>query len=108
MPAERETVEQVRRIDVDQYKYGFETLIESEKANPARRDNARSEFYSIAIYAARTVGRGGGGARRQRLCQGRIAAIADGTRGQGAEADLDLTGRLGQRSADGFLRNIVL
>src|SRR5207247_2995092 len=24
--------EQVRRIDVDQYKYGFETLIESEKA----------------------------------------------------------------------------
>jgi Fe-S cluster assembly protein SufB len=32
MPAVRETVEQVRRIDVDQYKYGFETLIESEKA----------------------------------------------------------------------------
>jgi Fe-S cluster assembly protein SufB len=32
MPALRETVEQVRRIDVDQYKYGFETPIESEKA----------------------------------------------------------------------------
>src|SRR5205814_5292754 len=32
MPAVPETVEQVRRIDVDQYKYGFETLIESEKA----------------------------------------------------------------------------
>ncbi|HET9716701.1 MAG TPA: Fe-S cluster assembly protein SufB [Pseudolabrys sp.] len=32
MPAVQETVEQVRRIDVDQYKYGFETLIESEKA----------------------------------------------------------------------------
>jgi Fe-S cluster assembly protein SufB len=32
MPAVRETVEQVRRIDVDQYKYGFETKIESEKA----------------------------------------------------------------------------
>src|SRR5215831_5652692 len=32
MPAVRETVEQVRRIDVDQYKYGFETPIESEKA----------------------------------------------------------------------------
>jgi Fe-S cluster assembly protein SufB len=32
MPAVRETVEQVRRIDVDQYKYGFETVIESEKA----------------------------------------------------------------------------
>src|SRR5215469_2464752 len=32
MQAVQETVEQVRRIDVDQYKYGFETLIESEKA----------------------------------------------------------------------------
>src|SRR6266704_6091007 len=32
MPAVQETVEQVRRIDHDQYKYGFETLIESEKA----------------------------------------------------------------------------
>jgi Fe-S cluster assembly protein SufB len=32
MPAVQETVEQVRRIDVDQYKYGFETRIESEKA----------------------------------------------------------------------------
>jgi Fe-S cluster assembly protein SufB len=32
MPAVQETVEQVRQIDVDQYKYGFETLIESEKA----------------------------------------------------------------------------
>ena len=32
MPAVQETVEQVWRIDVDQYKYGFETLIESEKA----------------------------------------------------------------------------
>ncbi len=32
MPAVQETVDQVRRIDVDQYKYGFETSIESEKA----------------------------------------------------------------------------
>ncbi|PYF03561.1 iron-regulated ABC transporter membrane component SufB [Rhodopseudomonas faecalis] len=32
MPAEQETVERVRRIDVDQYRYGFETDIESEKA----------------------------------------------------------------------------
>src|SRR5215468_8286686 len=32
MPAVQETVDQVRLIDVDQYKYGFETLIESEKA----------------------------------------------------------------------------
>ncbi len=32
MPAVHETVDQVRRIDVDQYKYGFETTVESEKA----------------------------------------------------------------------------
>ncbi len=32
MPAVQETVDQVRLIDVDQYKYGFETLIESDKA----------------------------------------------------------------------------
>ena len=32
MPAVRETVDQVRRIDVDQYKYGFVTDIESDKA----------------------------------------------------------------------------
>ncbi len=32
MPAVQETVDQVRRIDVDQYKYGFETDIESDKA----------------------------------------------------------------------------
>ncbi len=32
MPAVQETVDQVRRIDVDQYKFGFETLIESDKA----------------------------------------------------------------------------
>src|SRR5262252_3951720 len=32
MAALQETVEKVRLIDVDQYKYGFETLIESDKA----------------------------------------------------------------------------
>ena len=32
MPAIQETVEQVRRIDVDQYKYGFVTDIESDMA----------------------------------------------------------------------------
>ncbi|SJZ57244.1 Fe-S cluster assembly protein SufB [Consotaella salsifontis] len=32
MPAVQETIDQVRSIDVDQYKYGFETLIESDKA----------------------------------------------------------------------------
>ena len=32
MPAVQETVDTVRRIDVDQYKYGFVTDIETEKA----------------------------------------------------------------------------
>jgi Fe-S cluster assembly protein SufB len=32
MPAIQETIDQVRKIDVDQYKYGFETLIETVKA----------------------------------------------------------------------------
>jgi Fe-S cluster assembly protein SufB len=32
MPAVQETVERVRRLDVDQYKYGFVTDIESDKA----------------------------------------------------------------------------
>jgi Fe-S cluster assembly protein SufB len=32
MPAVQETIDQVRKIDVDQYKYGFETVIETDKA----------------------------------------------------------------------------
>lgn len=32
MPAVQETIDQVRTLDVDQYKYGFETLIEMDKA----------------------------------------------------------------------------
>jgi Fe-S cluster assembly protein SufB len=32
MPAVQETVDRVKRIDVDQYRYGFETVIESDKA----------------------------------------------------------------------------
>jgi Fe-S cluster assembly protein SufB len=39
MPAVQETVEQVRRIDVDQYKYGFVTDIESEKAPKGLRED---------------------------------------------------------------------
>ena len=32
MPAVQETIDRVRKIDVDQYKYGFETAIETDKA----------------------------------------------------------------------------
>ena len=45
MPAVQETVEQVRLIDVDQYKYGFETLIESDKA-PIGLDETTVRFIS--------------------------------------------------------------
>jgi Fe-S cluster assembly protein SufB len=45
MPAVRETVEHVKRIDVDQYKYGFETDIESEKA-PKGLDEDTVRFIS--------------------------------------------------------------
>src|ERR1700745_3192350 len=45
MPAVLETVEQVRRIDVDQYKYGFVTDIESEKA-PKGLDEDTVRFIS--------------------------------------------------------------
>ena len=32
MPAVQETIDRVRSIDLDQYKYGFETTIEMEKS----------------------------------------------------------------------------
>jgi Fe-S cluster assembly protein SufB len=32
MPAVQETIDRVKLIDVDQYKYGFETILESDKA----------------------------------------------------------------------------
>ncbi|MEX0590705.1 MAG: Fe-S cluster assembly protein SufB [Xanthobacteraceae bacterium] len=45
MPAVRETVERVRSIDVDQYKYGFVTDIESDKA-PKGLDESTVRFIS--------------------------------------------------------------
>jgi Fe-S cluster assembly protein SufB len=45
MPAVQETVDRVRLIDVDQYKYGFETLIESERA-PKGLDEDTIRFIS--------------------------------------------------------------
>ncbi|HJU32612.1 MAG TPA: Fe-S cluster assembly protein SufB, partial [Hyphomicrobiaceae bacterium] len=39
MPAVQQTIDQVRRIDVDQYKYGFETTIESVKAPKGLDEN---------------------------------------------------------------------
>jgi Fe-S cluster assembly protein SufB len=45
MPAIQETIDQVKRIDVDQYKYGFETDIESVKA-PKGLDESTVAFIS--------------------------------------------------------------
>src|SRR3974390_599329 len=45
MPAVQETVDQVRLIDVEQYKYGFETLVESERA-PKGLDEDTVRFIS--------------------------------------------------------------
>ena len=43
----------------------------------------------VLLLAARPVGRGGDRAHRQRLCPGRVAAIADGIRCRSAETHLD-------------------
>jgi Fe-S cluster assembly protein SufB len=45
MPAVQETIERVKKIDVDQYKYGFETNIESVKA-PKGLDEDTVRFIS--------------------------------------------------------------
>ena len=45
MAAVKETVDQVRSIDVDQYKYGFETEIESDRA-PKGLDESTVRFIS--------------------------------------------------------------
>ena len=45
MPAVQQTIDQVKRIDVDQYKYGFETKIESVKA-PKGLDEGTVRFIS--------------------------------------------------------------
>jgi Fe-S cluster assembly protein SufB len=45
MPAVQQTIDQVRRIDVDQYKYGFETKIETVKA-PKGLDESIVRFIS--------------------------------------------------------------
>jgi len=45
MPAVQDTVERVRAIDVDQYKYGFTTDVESEKA-PKGLDESTVRFIS--------------------------------------------------------------
>jgi hypothetical protein len=60
MPAVQETVEQVRRIDVDQYKYGFVTDIESEKA-PKGLSKTLSVSFRPRKRAAMDVGLAAGG-----------------------------------------------
>ncbi len=53
MAAVQETIDQVRQIDVDQYKYGFETMIETDKAPKGLSEDI------IRFIATRTKSRSG-------------------------------------------------
>ncbi len=70
MPAVQETVDQVRQIDVDQYKYGFETIIESDKA-PIGLDETTVRFISAKKDEP---------AWMLELAAGRLSALADHAR----------------------------
>ena len=44
MPAVQETIDQVATLDVDQYKYGFETTIEMDKAPKGLNEDISVSF----------------------------------------------------------------
>ncbi len=44
MPAVQETIDRVRSIDLDQYKYGFETTIEMEKSEKGISETSSASF----------------------------------------------------------------
>ena len=71
--------------------YRGEELLDRVRARGHDLEDFRGD--AVLLPAARAVGGGGDRAGRQRLRQGRAAAIADGIRGRGAEADLGLAGR---------------
>src|SRR5436853_393810 len=73
-----------------------------------RGDNARAELQNlrgdaVLLPAARPLGGRGHRAGGQRLRQGRAAAVADGIRRRGAEADLGQPGRLGRINHSAFI-----
>jgi len=59
MPAVQETIERVRHIDVDQYKYGFVTDIESDKA-PKGLSEDTVRFRRTAARKSPVILRGSG------------------------------------------------
>ncbi len=63
---------------------------------------------AVLLCAARAVAGRGCRPRGQRLCQGRAAAVADGIRGRGAEADHDLAGRIGRLARARSRRGLVI
>ena len=71
--------------------YRGEELFRAVRARGDHLENLRGD--AVLLPAAGHVGGRGDRARRQRLRQGRAAAPADGVRGRGAEADLDLARR---------------
>ena len=92
---------------------GAHTVPYIESKNATRGVRARGDDVedlrgpAVLLPAARPVGRGGDGADRQRLRQGRAAAAADGVRGRGAEADLDLARRLGGLTHRVIVRSVA-
>jgi Fe-S cluster assembly protein SufB len=67
MPAVQETIDQVRQIDVDQYKYGFETVIEKRhRAEGSERGHHPDD-----------LGQEGRAGMDARVAAGRLQALAD-------------------------------
>ena len=55
MPAVQETVEKVRSIDVDQYKYGFVTDLEVDKAPIGLNEDIVRLINNVAVAAERAL-----------------------------------------------------
>ena len=82
-------------------KCGAHTVPYIEAKNSSATVRARSDHLedfrgrAVLLRAARALPGRSRRPRRQRFCQGRAAATADGVRGRGAEADLDQPRRFG-------------
>src|SRR5271166_5699050 len=85
--------------------YRGEELLRAIRARGDHLENLRGN--AVLLPAARHVGGRCDRARGQRLRQGRAAAPADGVRGRGAEADLDLTRRQCGLSAADLVTRLI-
>src|SRR3712207_9567727 len=85
MPAVQETIEQVRALDVDKYKYGFTTNIESDLA-PKGLDESTVRFISAKKGEPEWMTEWRLPALRPRF------SIRAPTRGRGASTKIDYQG----------------